>query len=214
LKCQEQETSYDSQDKDEGMDSERWNWDEDWLPKIRAHSGCSFDDIIEKLKEEYDRLQEYDKLQDEYDYFGSEPTTILQAEDAGPAHSTGDTTVSFPPPARFEHTDETDQFVDNSVWDYASNQMHIDPHSPGMALSSNSYHMQSGSVRQPMPSLPAGPSLFTDNTPTSPSIDPRLLHGNESQNAFVSLSSSSAYGHYRSNQFVQSFNMNPVISNF
>jgi hypothetical protein len=222
LKCQEQEAPYDTQDKDDGiMDSERWNWDEDWLPKIKAHSECSFADIIEKLREEYQRLkdyerfQEYDKFQDEYDYFGSEPSTIqMQAEDAGPAHSTGDTTVSFAPQTKFEPTDGTDSFVDNSVWDYGSNQMHIDLHSTGMALSSSSYPLHSGSTRQPVPSLPAGPSLFTDNNPTSSSIDPRLLHGNEAQNALISLTSPSAYGNYQSNQFVQSFNMNPVTSNF
>jgi hypothetical protein len=215
LKCQEQENSNDGQDKEEGMDCERWHGEEDWLPKIKAHSGCSFAYIIEKLREEYDRLQEYDKSHYDDDYFGNEPSTIqMQAEDAGPAYSTGDTTVSFPPSARFDQG-ESDSFIENSsLWDYSSNQMHIDLHCSGVAFSSNSYHTQSGSARQPVPSLPAGPSLFTDNTPSSPSIDPKLLNGSEPQNPFVSLTSPSSYGHYQSNQFVQSFNVNPVTSEF
>ena len=208
MKCQEQEASYDNQDKDDVIDVERWNWDEDWLPKIRTHSGCTLAEIIGKLQNEFEKLDE------EYEYFGSETSCQpMQAEDAGPAHSTGDTTVSFPGPAPFDQSNEMALFGDNSGWDYASNQMHLDYHSTRMFPSSDPYPMQTGSARQAVPSLPAGPSLFTEATPAPPSIDPRLLNGNSSQNALVSLTSPSAYGgHYQSNQFVQSSNMNPVSS--
>jgi hypothetical protein len=153
--------------KEESVETERWSWDDPWLPKIQSHSGCNYAEIMEKLQDEF---------------FGSEPSsTPIQAKDAGPAHSTGDTTVPLPPPTFFEQTnqlDDSSRFVAN--WDYTSDQMHVDSQSAGM-FSPASVPMRTGFRSQHMPSLPAGPSLFIDVSQSSPSIDPRLLNGNVSQ---------------------------------
>ena len=152
------------------MDPERWSWDEQWLPKIQTHTGCTYSDIAEKLRDEIEKFHE--------ESFGSEPSSmVIQAKDAGPAHSTGDTSVSLPI-SFFGHTNQMDasnRFMAN--WSYTTDQMHIDSPSVGMTLSSASIPVHAGSRNPSMPSLPAGPSLFTDVSQSSPSIDPRLLNG-------------------------------------
>jgi len=166
LKCQEQDTPItpDVQIKEEPIDAERWSWDDPWLPKIQTHTGCTYNEIIEKLQEEF---------------FGSEPSsTAIQAKDAGPAHSTGDTSVSLPPNifGQTIQTDASTRYIAN--WDYTTDQMHVDSHAFGMTLSTISIPGHPGSRTQSMPSLPAGPSLSTDVSQPSPSIDPRLLNDN------------------------------------
>jgi len=152
------------------MDAEQWSWDDPWIPKIQTHTGSTRTEIVEKLRDEIEKFQE--------EFFESEsPSTAIQAKDAGPAHSTGDTSVSLPLNffGQRHQMDASNRLLAN--WDYTTD-MQIDSHSVGMTLSSASIPMHAGSRNPSMPSLPAAPSLFTDVSQSSPSIDPRLLNGN------------------------------------